>query len=664
MADFDKEKEMQDMDFEGVGDTDVEAISKATISDGNLSDYIDDRLLRKIGKDVVKNFDLDFGSYSEWRNKVANWIKMFMQDVDPKDFPWDNCSNVPYPGLTTAIIQFQARAYEALIPATNKMRVVNFGTEDKDTAKRVEKFMNWQLDYQMEEYEDDWDISLFQLAINGSIFRKIDYSPVLKRNVARYCSAEDVVVNYAIKANDVPTRITHKIYMEKNEINTRIEKGIFNDVELGVGTLSEMTESEGEITEVTEEVQGVNRNSEEPDVPRTILEQHVGLDLNGDDLNEDYIVTVDKVTEQVLSIVSRQYVDGESIYTYNCFEHYYFFPNPEGYYGLGFGHILGGLNEAVKALLDQTIDAGTMQNLSGKCGFINSRSRVKKGILEFPMGHFEYIDAGVEDINRAIYSFNFPGASSTMYQALDLLQKSIDKVSTVSELLTGELPSSDTPATAIVASIEQGMKVFSTIHKRIHRGLKKEFRKLYNLNFIFGNDKEYLMVLGENLVKEYLSKNIPIDMKKDFSGIYNIAPVSDPRISSRAEKVALAEQVLQKVMSNPATANDSEIRREAFAQFYEAMGVQEYEKFLEKQQNPPDLPQEEENAMFIRGENINALPNQNHLKHIAIIDEFMESPYYNELDGDSKNNIDQHRKQHVAFKYLADFNQINAGRSQ
>ena len=48
--------------------------------------------------------------------------------------------------------------------------------------------MNYQLNYEMEEYEDEWDISLMQLPINGSIFRKIFYDNIKKRNMAHYVS--------------------------------------------------------------------------------------------------------------------------------------------------------------------------------------------------------------------------------------------------------------------------------------------------------------------------------------------------------------------------------------------------------------------------------------------------------------------------------------------
>ena len=49
-----------------------------------------------------------------------------------------------------------------------------------------------------------------------------------------------------------------------------------------------------------------------------------------------------------------------------------FVPNPDGsFYDLGFGHLLGPLNEAVNTNINQLIDAGTLNNLqAGSGGFL------------------------------------------------------------------------------------------------------------------------------------------------------------------------------------------------------------------------------------------------------------------------------------------------------
>jgi len=45
--------------------------------------------------------------------------------------------------------------------------------------------------------------------------------------------------------------------------------------------------------------------------------------------------------------------------------------------------------------------------------------------------------------------------------------------------------------------IEQGMKVFSSIYKRVYRSLKSEYKKLYRLNRLYMDEVEYIRVLDD-----------------------------------------------------------------------------------------------------------------------------------------------------------------------
>jgi chaperonin GroES len=629
----------------------------------NLVEHVEKEELRKIGDQVVMDYDRDYKSSEQWREQRARWLKLFMQHVDPKNFPWENAANIPVPTLTTAIVQFQARAYEALMPAKDKIRIDYTGSEDVKRAERVQKHMNYQLNYDMEDYEEDWDISLFQLAVNGSIFRKVYYDPIKEKNVAEYCDTERITVPYSRMPNKTPDRITDRLFLTVSDIKLRQNAGIFDkNFEATKGSRAEIDTTSGQVKETNDNIEKVVDSTEDAGgneksnsgYPRVFLEQHRLWDLDGDGIAEPYVITVDKETRDVVRITKRTYKDGQGTeYVVDYFEHYYFLPNPEGYYGLGFGHMLGGINESIKSILDQVIDGGTMHNLSGKTGFVNGRRGLKKGKIKFNLGHYEVVDVDTDDIRKSIMPFTFDGPSTVLFSTLGLLQDYADRVSTVSELQTGELPKSDTPATAIVAAIEQGMKVFSSIHKRIHRTLKKEFRKLYRLNGIYAENEKYLKILGEAYVAKYIQQQIPIDMAGDYLGDIDLQPVSDPRIVSRTEKVALAEQVLARVMENPATQNDPRARTEAYRYWYEAMEIPEYERFLEQPpQPPPDLPQPQENAMMMNEQEIHALPQQNHMEHIGIMDEIMKSTFAEEFTPRGKRLMEIHRREHTAFLYL------------
>jgi len=642
----------------------------------NLVEFVGEKELEKIGTAVVDDTTIDLQSRDNWETRRAKWVKLYMQHTDPKSWPWPKASNVPLPILTTAAIQFQARAYEALMPPKEKMRIDITGDEDVNRARRVEKHMNYQLNYEMDEYEDEWDISLMQLPINGSIFRKVFYDPIKGRNMGLYVSASDVIVPYNTRPNVNPPRITHRLRLTENDIKVGQVKGVYQKykgTDFGPGsTTAETDMGANEIKIESDKTEGISNPQATNDslAPRIVYEQHRDWDLEDIGTTQPYIITVDKETNKVLRITKRTYIDSEGTQVVvNHFKHYYFLPNPEGYYGLGFGHMLEGINEAAMSVLNQIIDAGTMANLTGKTGMINSRSGIKQGSFNVELGKWKSVEVDAEDIRKAMYSFEFPGPSSVLFGVLGLLQEYADKVTTVSDIMTGELPKSDTTATAAVVAIEQGIKVMAVIHKRIHRVFKKELKEFYIFNSIYTPQDRYFKILGEKMVIEQqeLAQGIPIDVRADYTGFMDIMPVSDPNINSKTEKVAIAEQVLQQTLGNPAIASDINAQREAYTRFYTALSVPNFEALLpQAPPPPPDLPQPQENAIMMNEQEIDAQPQQDHLEHIAIIDELLdpENPFSAEITPRAKRLIDQHRIQHVAFLYLASKGQLEGGEGQ
>lgn len=97
--------------------------------------------------------------------------------------------------------------------------------------------------------------------------------------------------------------------------------------------------------------------------------------------------------------------------------------------------------------------------------------------------------------------------------------------------------------------MEQGMKVFVSIYKRIFRSLDKEFKKLYKLNYIYLDDEEYYIILD--------SQEEGVIAKVDYDGSNkDIIPGADPSSISEAHKMMKANSLLQKLMAglplNPA----------------------------------------------------------------------------------------------------------------
>ena len=87
----------------------------------NIADELDKDLLRKIGSDCAEGYDNDLASRSQWEKDIEEYTKLAIQVREDKTYPWPKASNVKYPLLSTAAMQFTARAYPIIVPSDGKI---------------------------------------------------------------------------------------------------------------------------------------------------------------------------------------------------------------------------------------------------------------------------------------------------------------------------------------------------------------------------------------------------------------------------------------------------------------------------------------------------------------------------------------------------------------
>lgn len=616
-----------------------------------------EEMIRKLGDDVKVAYDADERSRKGWLAGVARSIKLFSNFVDHR-LDATHYSNSNLPMLAIACLQFHARAFDALIPPKEIVNIIAFGDEDIPKAERVKRWMNYELIHKMEEFEEGMDNSLLQLPIEGSVFRKTGYDPVKKRNISEYISAQNLVVPYTTKVTieDAP-RKTHVIYLSEYEMSFRAVHGIFDKENTALAIKGTVRSTPGIVDKVSQDVQGVQQsnvvtNDDKEIGTIKILEQHCWKDFDGDNIAEPYVITVDYTTGLVLRITDRRYYDtAGKMQVIEYFTHYKLIPNPEGFYGLGFGILLTGLNEAANDIVNEVIEAGYLANTQG--GFVSKRSGIKRGTLTFKRGEYKEVDTYIDDIAKAIMHLEFKGPNQTLYAVLGLLYEYSKLVSSISETMTGQLPASDTPATTVMALIEEGRKVFSSIHKRIHRAFKKELKKLFRLNSIFLDEAEYKRVLGDKFVEQVAAAGIVIS-RADFADTLDVLPVSDPNIISRAEKVLKAQQAYQTIISSPVTAGNQKAAFISLKRYFEALEIPNIDELMQSLPEPPDLPPEEENGEFLKNKTSKVYPQQNHSEHLVVHDSLINGAYGGQLTPDSLKMVDAHKREHISFMYMAD----------
>ena len=510
------------------------------INSDNVAEDLDEEQLKKIGSEAYEGYITDLGSREHWEKDLEKWTKLALQIVDEKTFPWKGASNVKYPLLSTAAMQFNARSYPTLVPSDNKIvkcRVIGSDLDGQkgERARRVGIHMSYQIIDEIDNWEEEMDRLLLILPITGTAFKKTWFDSSKQKNASKLVYPTDLVVNYWAKTMEEAERKTEIIPMSKRILKERQLQGLYRECKLPDPT----------ITVQDEERQGrhgfLNPISDET-TPYMLLEQHTFLDLDDDGYAEPYVVLLERESREVLRITPRFYQEDvtmnqkQQVVKIEPIEHYTkfsFVPNPDGgFYDIGFGRLLGSINASADTLVNQLIDAGTLNNM--QAGFIGKGLRIKMGESSFTPGEWKAVNATGDDIKKQIFPLPTKEPAPVLMQLLQFLLQSGKELASVAEIFVGKMPGQNTPATTTMATIEQGMKVFTAVYKRVFRSLTKEYRKLYKLNQRYLDPNTYIDIIDEQV------------QQSDYAGKENdIIPAADPQATLPQEKQAKVQLLMQ-----------------------------------------------------------------------------------------------------------------------
>jgi hypothetical protein len=574
--------------------------------DENLAETLSDMELARISGDLVSEFESNKASRQEWEDTYSNGLELLGFAYEERTQPFRGASGVTHPLLAEAATQFQAQAFNELLPASGPVRTVVLGKETRDKvdqASRVKQFMNYYITNVMEEYTPDMDQMLFYLPLAGSTFKKVYYDSNLSRIVAKFVPAENLVVPYDTSDLETCPNVTQVVKMSLNDLRKMQVAGFYLDIPV--------LPSQQDIDEVTSEMDRIGGfEPSQIDYDCTLLECHVDLDLEGhEDMGEDgeptgiklpYVVTISQDNGQILSI-RRNYREDDPIRKkINYFVHYKFLPG-FGFYGLGLIHTIGGLSRTATAALRQLIDAGTLSNLPA--GFKARGLRIRDDDDPLQPGEFRDVDAPGGAIRDSLMPLPFKGPDQTLFNLLGFVVQAGQRFATITDMKVGDGNQQAAVGTTI-AMLEQGSRVMSAVHKRLHYAMRQEFKILAR-------------VMSESLPQEYpysVAGDDQTIMAEDFDDRVDVVPVSNPNVFSQAQRIALAQTKLQLAAQAP----DMHNMHEVFRDMYEALGVTDTDRIMKA------MPEEDPRPTDPAQENINALDQiplyafqgQNHQAHI------------------------------------------------
>lgn len=517
------------------------------VNETNIAPLLSKQDLINIGKQVVQLYDLDENTREEWKQRKEQQFKLALQVADKKNFPWTGASNIKFPLITIAALQYHARAYPALIDGANAVHCRVVG-DDKDgqqelRARRIERHMSFQLLESDSNWEEDQDKVLLTQPIVGSAFKKTYFDPNIGEPVSENVLAKDLVVSYFTKDLATCPRITHVLYRSQNDIYERVKAGIYLEHEDKKATKHIDTRLQG----LQDHVHGLTAPTDDPSATVEMLEQHCYMDLDDDGYEEPYIVTVGKVNKKVYRIVARFYENnilrnkkGEvlRIEPEQYFTKYPFIPSPDGgFYDLGFGDLLGPLNDSINTIINQLVDAGTMANTAG--GFLSRGIKIRGGNYNFAPLEWKHVESTGDDLRKGIVPLPVREPSQVLFTLLSLLIDYGERIGGSVDVLAGKNPGQNTPAETSRNMTEQGLKIFNGIFKRTYRAMKEEFRKIYRINQL--NITQDIKLGGQLFIS-----------KDDYAGDHkDIVPSADPNMSSESQRINQAIAIKQSAMSTP-----------------------------------------------------------------------------------------------------------------
>ena len=629
----------------GMGDLEIEFGKEVEDDDfdDNLAEYMSEGELTEIAGDLLGEFEEDISARKDWIQTYVDGLELLGMKIEERTDPWEGACGVYHPLLSEALVKFQAETIMETFPAAGPVKTQIIGketVEKKDAATRVQDDMNYELTDVMQEFRPEHERMIWGLGLSGNAFKKVYFDPAMNRQVSMFVPAEDIVVPYGASSLEQAPRVTHVMRKTKNELKRLQYEGFYRDVEL-----DEPTGALDEVEKKIAEKMGFKATSDDR---FKLLEIHVNLDLPGyEDEDEDgkptgialpYVVTMEKGTQEILSIRRNWRPEDETKQKRQHFVHYGYVPG-FGFYCFGLIHLVGAFAKSGTSLIRQLVDAGTLSNLPG--GFKTRGLRVKGDDTPIAPGEFRDVDVPSGAIKDNLMTLPYKEPSQVLYQLLGTIVEEGRRFASAADMKVADM-SANSPVGTTLAILERTLKVMSAVQARIHYSMKQELRLL------------------KDIIRDYTPESYdyePVDgrarAKRSDYEMVTVIPVSDPNAATMAQKIVQYQAVLQLAQTAPQIYNLPQLHR----QMLDVLGIRNAQKLipLEEDQKPQDPIAE--NMGVLRQKPLKAFIYQDHEAHIMAHTNFMQDPLTAKVIGQNPQAqvmaaaLQAHIAEHFGFKY-------------
>ena len=609
----------------------------------NLAEVFDEDVLQSLSVEFLDFIDVDKEARTERDKQYEEGLRRTGLGKDaPGGATFDGASKVVHPVMAEACVDFAASAAKELLPCDGLVKTDIKGDADQiktKTAERKANFMNWQLTEQIPEYRDEMEQLFTQLPLGGSQFLKWRFDTEQRRPTCEWVPIDNIYLPYSSTNFYTAQRVTEVQDITEDTFLQRVEAGIYRDIDSQYSSdapLTDQTRSE----KANDKIEGKSEPSKNIDGLRRIYEITCFIRLEDDPLTDGrrapYILTIDETTSKVLALYRNWEANDEKLEKLDWYVEFKFIPW-RGAYAIGLPHLIGGLSAALTGSLRALLDAAHINNSQTMLKLKGGRIGGQSDRIE-PTQVIEIEGApGVDDVRKIAMPMPFNQPSSVLFNLLSWLTEAAKGVVTTAEEKIGEA-NNNMPVGTAQALIEQGAKVFSAIHARMHRSQAKSLAIISRLNHWYLDEMDNQS--GEEV------------RVRDFAANSDIRPVSDPNIFSETQRVAQNQALLQMATSAPPGMFDV---RGVYRRVLEQLKVPNIEEVLPNPMGAAESNPALENVSMTMGRPAAAYPDQDHIAHIRVHLDYANNPAYggNPVIGPVfAPHALEHIKQHLTLHYL------------
>ena len=610
----------------------------------NLAEELDEGVLDSIASEYLDYIDVDKEARKQRDKQYEEGLRRTGLGKDaPGGAVFDGASKVVHPVMAEACVDFAASAAKELLPPDGVVKSNIKGNDDKQkerTAERKVTFMNWQLAEQVPEYRDEMEQLLTQLPLGGSQYLKWRYDDEQCRPTCEWIPIDNIILPYATTNFYSSQRVAEQQDITGDIYQKRIDEGMYRDLDnvnyTSDAPLTDQTRSEA----ANNKIEGKSEPSKNIDELRRIYEitcyMRIDEDPETDGRRAPYILTIDETSGKVLALRRNWEAGDEKLEKMDWVVEFKFIPW-RGAYAIGLPHLIGGLSAALTGALRALLDAAHINNsqtmLKLKTGRVSGQSdRIEPTqVVEVEAG------PGVTDIRQIAMPMPFNPPSGVLLELMGWLTNAAKGVVTTAEEKIGEA-NNNMPVGTAQALIEQGAKVFSSIHARLHRSQAKSLKIISRLNHWYLEEMDN-------------QSGTEIEVR-DFAYNTDVRPVSDPNIFSETQRLAQNQALLQMATNAPPGMFDV---RAVYKRVLGQLKIPSIEEVLPNPLGASESNPALENVSMTMGHPAAAYPDQDHLAHIQVHLEYANNPAYggNPVIGPVfAPHALEHIKQHLTLHYL------------